>query len=187
MGGHSLAIIIGLALAVASAACAPTRTWAAVGASEAEAVGTPGPERADTPMLSRVSQTAISDVVSSRPLCLGVPDGLIRAIIEVESGGDPYAVSRAGALGLMQVMPFHFRDGEDPFDPQDNIRAGCRVLRAYLERARNSPYAWHRANPYRTALAFYNAGPTGAMRGQGWEYAQRVLEIACKKYRTCLQ
>lgn len=119
--------------------------------------------------------------------CFDLPPGLIRAIIDIESGGNPNAVSRAGAMGLMQVMPFHFRPGEDPFDPRHNIRAGCRVFRNYLARAREDVRMWRRNNPFRTALAFYNAGPAGAERGNGWRYAERVLRLACEVYATCLR
>lgn len=51
-----------------------------------------------------------------------------QAIMMLESGGDPRATSHAGAMGLMQVMPFHFGDGEDGYDPYTNISRGLKVL-----------------------------------------------------------
>ena len=54
----------------------------------------------------------------------GVDPNLIAAVMQVESCGNPQAVSAAGALGLFQVMPFHFAAGEDPFDPDTNARRG---------------------------------------------------------------
>jgi len=85
-----------------------------------------------------------------------IPAHWIRAVMQVESAGDPRAVSHAGAMGLMQVMPGTWaimrQDnglGADPFDPRDNILAGTAYLRAMLDR-------------YGTVggmLAAYNAGP----------------------------
>jgi soluble lytic murein transglycosylase-like protein len=85
-----------------------------------------------------------------------IPEHWIRAVMQVESAGDPRAVSHAGAMGLMQVMPGTWNVlredhglGADPFDPRDNIIAGTAYLRAMLDR-------------YGTVggmLAAYNAGP----------------------------
>ncbi len=95
---------------------------------------------------------AISEA-SSR---FAIPEHWIRAVMRVESAGDPQAISRAGAMGLMQVMPGtwaelrqHHGLGSDPFEPRDNILAGTAYLRAMLDR-------------YGTVgamLAAYNAGP----------------------------
>lgn len=85
-----------------------------------------------------------------------IPEHWIRAVMQAESAGDPRAVSHAGAMGLMQVMPGTWtvlredhRLGADPFDPRDNIIAGTAYLRTMLDR-------------YGTVggmLAAYNAGP----------------------------
>src|SRR6056297_123238 len=85
-----------------------------------------------------------------------IPEHWIRAVMQAESAGDPGAVSRAGAMGLMQVMPGTWAAlrqdhdlGADPFDTRDNILAGTAYLRAMLDR-------------YGTVggmLAAYNAGP----------------------------
>ncbi|MDD9721775.1 lytic transglycosylase domain-containing protein [Sulfitobacter sp. PR48] len=85
-----------------------------------------------------------------------IPEHWIRAVMQAESAGDPRAVSHAGAMGLMQVMPGTWtvlrQDhglSADPFDPRDNIIAGTAYLRAMLDR-------------YGTVggmLAAYNAGP----------------------------
>lgn len=71
-----------------------------------------------------------------------VPPSLLAAIMDVESRGYATASSGAGALGLMQVMPFHFSADENPWDPATNIAAGARVLRAkYVVQGEN----WNRA------------------------------------------
>jgi len=60
----------------------------------------------------------------------GVPSAWIFSVMQSESGGDYRASSPAGALGLMQVMPFHFSTAEKPnaLDPRTNIRKGASIL-----------------------------------------------------------
>ncbi|BCK76651.1 lytic transglycosylase [Acetobacter aceti NRIC 0242] len=65
-----------------------------------------------------------------------IPATWVRAVLRAESAGDPDAVSGAGAMGLMQLMPGTWKDvrrtlnlGADPFDPHDNIAAGAAYLR----------------------------------------------------------
>ncbi|KTT96645.1 lytic transglycosylase domain-containing protein [Sphingomonas sanguinis] len=86
----------------------------------------------------------------------GIPAAWIRAVMRAESAGDPRAVSHAGAIGLMQVMPATWADlrvrhrlGADPYDPRDNILAGTAYLRELHDRY-GSVVAM---------LAAYNAGP----------------------------
>ncbi|WP_395447966.1 lytic transglycosylase domain-containing protein [Aminobacter sp. UC22_36] len=84
-----------------------------------------------------------------------VPAAWIRAVIGKESAGDERAVSSAGALGLMQIMPGTWYElrarwplGQDPFDPRDNILAGTAYLREMHDRFGSPGF-----------LAAYNAGP----------------------------
>lgn len=81
----------------------------------------------------------------------GVDARLVRAVIEQESGGRPCALSARGAEGLMQLMPSTSDEYEveDPFDPQQNVEAGTKLLRSLLDRYRNDPSL---------ALGAYNAG-----------------------------
>jgi soluble lytic murein transglycosylase-like protein len=108
-----------------------------------------------------------------------LPRELVRAVIEVESGWNPMAVSRAGAVGLMQLMPdtaatFGVRNR---FDVAENIRGGV----AYL--------AWLRANfgdDWRLVTAGYNAGHAAVLRS-GLNYAseevRRYVERVAHVYR----
>ena len=86
----------------------------------------------------------------------GIPEAWIWAVMRVESGGNSRAVSRAGAMGLMQIMPTTWGQlraryglGADPFDVRDNIMAGAAYLRAMHDRYGNAS----------AMLAAYNAGP----------------------------
>lgn len=90
----------------------------------------------------------------------GVAEPLVHAVIEVESRYNPKAVSRAGAMGLMQLMPktadrFSVADA---FDPVQNVDAGVRYLKELLERY---------SGQVRLALAAYNAGEEAVERHGG--------------------
>ena len=94
---------------------------------------------------------------------------LVLALIQVESNFDRFAISSAGARGLMQIMPFWLdeigRPGDNLFHVQTNLRFGCTILRIYLDRERGN---------MQRALARYN-GSTG----KSW-YPRRVM----RAYRT---
>lgn len=63
----------------------------------------------------------------------GVDPNLAAIIMQIESCGDPQAVSSAGAIGLFQVMPYHFAAGEDPYDPDVNAMRGIGYFKERLE------------------------------------------------------
>ncbi|MDH4260981.1 MAG: lytic transglycosylase domain-containing protein [Gammaproteobacteria bacterium] len=88
---------------------------------------------------------------SSRQSMLRDRPQLVLAVIDVESAFDPFAVSSAGAVGMMQVMPFWPQElgltRRDLLDVEMNIRMGTSILAYYLERERGD---------YRRALARYN-------------------------------
>ena len=93
-----------------------------------------------------------------------MPPGLVMAIMEIESNFNRYAVSYAGAVGLMQVMPFWPENlgmrRHQLIKVSENIRMGCAILRSYLKREKNN---------IARALARYN-GSTG----KRW-YSDKVI------------
>jgi len=78
-----------------------------------------------------------------------VDPNLAATVMQIESCGDPRATSRSGAMGLFQVMPFHFKIGENPYDPETNALRGL----SYLSRSLSSGNG-----DTRLALAGYNGG-----------------------------
>jgi len=85
---------------------------------------------------ARMTTSPAATFVSEAAQRFGLPEAWICAVIRVESRGDPRAVSPAGAMGLMQVMPSTWAElrirhalGRDPFEPRDNILAGTAYLR----------------------------------------------------------
>ena len=93
----------------------------------------------------------------------GLDTALVLGLIEVESAFRKYAISRAGARGYMQVMPFWTRvigdgDPDKLFHLQTNLRYGCVILRHYLERERGDLFlALGRYNGSRGRAAYPNA------------------------------
>ncbi|GAB2693928.1 lytic transglycosylase domain-containing protein [Thalassiella azotivora] len=95
-----------------------------------------------------------SDLFARETAEHGLPPGLLAAVAQVESGGRPDAVSHAGAIGLMQIMPGTARGlGVDPRDPTQAVDGAARLLAEHLDRF----------GSLELALAAYNAGP-GAVR-----------------------
>lgn len=87
----------------------------------------------------------------------GLEPALVLGVIEAESHFNPRAVSRAGAVGLMQLMPVHWGGLKDPFDPAENVRVGSAYLAKLLR--------VHKGDLHR-ALAAYNSG-SGTVRRVG--------------------
>lgn len=83
----------------------------------------------------------------------GVSFSLLKAIIKAESDFNPQAVSKKGALGLMQIMPQNLKSLQiaDPFDPWENIMGGTQYFKKLLKRFNGN---------HSLSLAAYNAGPT---------------------------
>lgn len=107
----------------------------------------------------------------------GLEPRLVRALIQVESAWNPAAVSRVGAVGLMQLMPAtaSLLQVSDPYDPGENVRGGTAFLRRMIDRFDGR---------LELALAAYNAGPEAVERYGGIppyaetrNYVRRVLHL----------
>jgi hypothetical protein len=103
---------------------------------------------------------AYNDAIAEAADLYRLDPNLIRAIIRAESAFNPFAVSRAGAQGLMQLMPAVAEELNvlDPFDPRQNIFGGARYLRWLLDRNKGN---------LDLAVASYNAGPGAVDRYNG--------------------
>ncbi len=99
----------------------------------------------------------------------GLPKGLMRAVVSVESENEPHRISYAGAMGPAQLMPGTraMLKVKDPFDPQESITAGAHYLASLLARTHD----------VRLAVAAYNAGP-GAVNGAVPHNGQTELYVA---------
>ena len=102
---------------------------------------------------------------------------MVQAVVQVESGYNPRALSSKGAIGLMQLMPATAKllGVTDPWDPEQNIRGGTAYLRRMLDRFGGNT---------RLALAAYNAGPGAVSRHGGVppyretrNYVRKVLTL----------
>lgn len=89
---------------------------------------------------------------------------LAATVMQIESCGDPRAKSSAGAMGLFQVMPFHFHTSDNPYDPGTNAARGLNYLVRSLAAANGDA---------RLAMAGYNGGISVIQRGE-WTWSAQT-------------
>ena len=126
---------------------------------------------------SKSITSAYHRIINNKSDKYRIESSLLKAVITVESNWNSKAVSHAGAMGLMQLMPTTANDMNvtNPFNPEDNIDGGAKYLRYLLDKFNgNLSYA----------LAAYNAGPTRVKRHRGippiketQQYVKRVLSM----------
>jgi soluble lytic murein transglycosylase-like protein len=116
------------------------------------------------------------ELISDAAEQYGVSVPLLKAIIKAESDFNPRAVSKKGAMGLMQIMPDTIKDLaiNNPFDPRENIMGGTRYFKQLYDRFNGK---------LSLSLAAYNAGPTAVDQynsippyRETEEYVERVLK-----------
>jgi soluble lytic murein transglycosylase-like protein len=133
-------------------------------------------DRYDAMLLARAGQ--YDSIIERAATSASVEPNLLRAVIVVESGFNSRAVSKRGAVGLMQLMPATAtRFGvSNPYDPLQNVHGGARYLKFLIDRF---------GQDVRLALAAYNAGEDAVDRNGGqippfsetMAYVPRVMKI----------
>ena len=133
-------------------------------------------DRYDAMLLAKAGR--YDSIIEKAATAASVEPNLLRAVIVVESGFNSRAVSKRGAMGLMQLMPATAtRFGvSNPYDPLQNVHAGARYLKFLIDRF---------GQDVRLALAAYNAGEDAVDRNGGqippfsetMAYVPRVLKI----------
>ena len=144
------------------------------------------PEEASLPRESTPAKNTISsknmpsaylDIIQTACNRHGVDPALVHALVKVESDFNPYALSRKGAMGLMQLMPQTAVDMnvQNSFSPNDNIDGGVKYLRYLIDRYEGN---------LSLALAAYNSGETAVKKWgtippfkETQNYVQRVLGL----------
>jgi soluble lytic murein transglycosylase-like protein len=126
--------------------------------------------------------SAFDELIAAAAQRHGLDQALLKAVVQTESNFSPYAMSRTGAKGLMQLMDNTARQlgVVDSFDPAQNLDAGACFLRQLLDRY---------GGDETLALAAYNAGPSAVDRWGGippyretLAYVPRVLGLREKYY-----
>lgn len=110
--------------------------------------------------VNMVSNVPYDSLINSISMKYGMDPALVAAVIKAESDFSPQSVSKAGAMGLMQLMPENVKDYGvgNPFDPAQNIDGGVRHLKDMIDKFNGD---------LRLGLAAYNAGPNAVLKYGG--------------------
>lgn len=142
-----------------------------------------------SPPLQEIQQRYIANYVEEASASERLEPALLRAVIRVESAFNHRAVSRAGATGLMQIMPMTAAElgkpqALDHRNPRANILTGAHYLRSLIDRFRGD---------LRLAVAAYNAGPKAVIKYRGVppypetrRYVKKVFAALAKERKEAL-
>lgn len=126
---------------------------------------------------TRAMHKEVHAIVTEKAKKYDIDPSLVYAVIKAESNGNPYAVSRKGAMGLMQLMPMTANELQvgNPFDPEENIDGGIKYLKYLIDKFNGDLVL---------ALAAYNAGPKAVEKtwsvphiSETKQYVKRVLSL----------
>lgn len=133
--------------------------------------------------ISSTASPALKQLIAQAAREAGVDETLFDALVATESNYDPKARSRAGAMGLAQLMPGTAAGlgVTDPFDPAQNLRGGAKYLAQMLEKFGDA----------RLALAAYNAGPNRVIQAgnqvpnipETQRYVEKIMSLMEAKRR----
>jgi soluble lytic murein transglycosylase-like protein len=148
------------------------------GASGPRSPAAPGPDGAAPVVASAERLHRFDTIIRGAAQRYQLPQSLVRAVIHTESNYHPHAVSRAGAMGLMQLMPktAHALGVRDAFDPRDNVYGGSRYLRLLANRYGGDMVL---------VLAAYNAGAGNVERYGGvppFEETRAYVRSVLRRY-----
>ena len=125
-----------------------------------------------------VSKTEINNLISKYSEQAGLDVDFVKAVINQESGFNPNATSKCGAMGLMQLMPGTAQGlgVTNAYDPEQNIQGGTKYLKGLMDRFDNNKSL---------ALAAYNAGPNAVKKYGGippYQETQNYVKSVLSKY-----
>jgi len=146
-------------------------------AQNTAAAPSPSPVPAEREAMQQPVESSYSELIKSACDRHGVDPALVRAIVKVESDFNPFAISKKGAMGLMQLMPqtaFSW-NVKNTYSPLENIDGGVRYLRYLLDRYEGN---------LTLALAAYNSGETAVQKWgtippfpETQNYVQKILKL----------